>query len=206
MAGLRAEHAVNSAEQQKHNLYDSKCKDLNWLCVPMAVDTYGVWGKEARDMIGQVGHQLAAQLNMSPSVSISFIYNVLGVVLARKNANALLAKAPVQKFGKGDVAAFGCGDKNNMDPVVENAAPFSSVRVRCVQNPRLLAVQQRAAADIDIAVEDFNAVGGVYDARPVPASLSFPDLSPSVPDPVSPSVPDLSLALSDSPLASPIDD
>ena len=91
---------------------------------------------------------------------------MLGVVLARKNANALLAKAPVPKFGKSDVVAFGVGDKNNLDPVNQNAS-FSSVRVRCVQNPRLMAAERAAVLETD--EEAFNAVNGCYGDDDVPA-------------------------------------
>jgi hypothetical protein len=126
VAGHRAELAVTSAEQAKHEKYDEKCKDLSWTCIPMAVDTYGVWGNEAREMFGQVGEQLSSQLNMSRSAAVSFIYNVLGVALARKNANALLAKSPVSNFGKSDVVVLGrAGVNNNLDRG-NNNVPFSS--------------------------------------------------------------------------------
>ena len=177
VAGHRAELCVESAEKRKHEKNDEKCKDNKWLCVPMAVDTYGVWGKEAREMIGQVGDQLASQLNMSRSSSISFIYNVLGVVLARKNANALLAKSPVAKFGKSDVVVLGAGENNNsMERENERDTLFSSVRVSCVQNPRRVA-QQLAPVPVD---EIFNAVEGVYNDVDAAMDLSEDDASPVV--------------------------
>ena len=42
--------AALSAETRKHAANDPKCRELGWMCIPMAVETYGNWGKEAQHM------------------------------------------------------------------------------------------------------------------------------------------------------------
>ena len=43
--------AALSAETRKlHAANDPKCQELGWMCIPMAVETYGNWGKEAQHM------------------------------------------------------------------------------------------------------------------------------------------------------------
>ena len=37
--------AALSAETRKHKANDPKCSELGWVCVPLAVETYGNWGK-----------------------------------------------------------------------------------------------------------------------------------------------------------------
>ena len=39
--------AALEAEGRKHRANDPKCSELGWVCVPLTVETYGNWGKEA---------------------------------------------------------------------------------------------------------------------------------------------------------------
>ena len=48
-AGVSAGTAAKAAEVRKHSKYDVKCSELGWRCTPLAVETYGAWGTEARD-------------------------------------------------------------------------------------------------------------------------------------------------------------
>ena len=41
--------AAHKAECQKHSSNDPKCQELGWVCVPLAVESYGNWGKEAQN-------------------------------------------------------------------------------------------------------------------------------------------------------------
>ena len=41
-------------EQRKHCSNDGKCNDLGWVCVPLVVESYGAWGKEALESITQL--------------------------------------------------------------------------------------------------------------------------------------------------------
>ena len=99
----RAKTAVRSAEVFKHERYDEKCAQNNWKFVPMAVDSYGVWGDEATALFDKVADNLVIQLGVRKSIAASFIYNTLGVVLARENARAILAKSPSQKLDGPDI-------------------------------------------------------------------------------------------------------
>eukprot|EP00731_Ephydatia_muelleri_P022055 Em0014g646a len=38
--------AAHKAECRKHSSNDPKCQELGWVCVPLAVESYGNWGKE----------------------------------------------------------------------------------------------------------------------------------------------------------------
>ena len=47
-ASVTAGSAALAAEQRKHNANDVKCSELGRKCVPVAVESYGCWGTEAR--------------------------------------------------------------------------------------------------------------------------------------------------------------
>ena len=53
-AGVSATAAAQATESRKHHANDPKCSDLGWVCVPMVVETYGAWGKEATAIISSV--------------------------------------------------------------------------------------------------------------------------------------------------------
>ena len=40
--------AAYAAECRQHAANDTRCQELGWLCIPLAVETYGNWGKEAQ--------------------------------------------------------------------------------------------------------------------------------------------------------------
>ena len=46
-AGGSAGVAAKAAESRKHEQNDTKCSELGWQCIPLAVETYGAWGEEA---------------------------------------------------------------------------------------------------------------------------------------------------------------
>ena len=43
-AGARSGSAAGKAEVRKYNANDAKCTELGWVCIPLAVETYGCWG------------------------------------------------------------------------------------------------------------------------------------------------------------------
>ena len=47
------------AECGKHDSNDPKCSELGWKCTPLAVETYGCWGAEARETLLQLATHLA---------------------------------------------------------------------------------------------------------------------------------------------------
>ena len=50
-AGVSATAAAQATESRKHHANNPKCSDLGWVCVPMVVENYGTWGKEATAII-----------------------------------------------------------------------------------------------------------------------------------------------------------
>ena len=46
-AGLSSGAAAKASETRKHNSNDGKCGDLGGVCIPLVVETYGVWGQVA---------------------------------------------------------------------------------------------------------------------------------------------------------------
>eukprot|EP00731_Ephydatia_muelleri_P010220 Em0005g806a len=58
-AGVSATAAAQATEARKHQANDPKCSELGWVCVPMVVETYGAWGKEATAIISSVASRLA---------------------------------------------------------------------------------------------------------------------------------------------------
>ena len=65
--------AALSAETRKHKANDPTCSELGWVCVPLAVETYGNWGKEARGTFSRLATQLAIG---SPRSKYSCVYEV----------------------------------------------------------------------------------------------------------------------------------
>ena len=83
---------VAKAAALKHDKYDAKCADLGWQCVPLAVDSYGRWGDEAHKSFTQLASHLKTRTKVSLCAALNSVYNPLGVVLARQNARAILAR------------------------------------------------------------------------------------------------------------------
>ena len=75
--------AALSAKIRKHKANDPKCSELGWVCVPLAVETYGNWGKEARDTFSCLATQLAIGSPKSKSSFVYEIYSRLNLTLAR---------------------------------------------------------------------------------------------------------------------------
>ena len=81
-------------EQRKHASNDGKCSELDWACIPLAVETCGCWGAEARIHLSHLASLLAAK-----SQATFMLYSRLNLVLVRANARALLSQVGV--YGNG---------------------------------------------------------------------------------------------------------
>ena len=90
---VTAGSSARVSEQRKHASNDVKCSELGWSCIPLAVETYGCWGAEARLYLSHLASCLAARLNCSKSHATSTLYGRLNLVLVRANARALLSRA-----------------------------------------------------------------------------------------------------------------
>ena len=56
-------------------LNDPKCQELGWVCVPLAVETYGNWGREAHTTFTHLATRLvicASLLSFSSHISLGF--------------------------------------------------------------------------------------------------------------------------------------
>ena len=60
-ASVTAGSAAFAAEERKHRSNDTKCAELGWVSIPLAVETYGCWGTGAKVGIisacFQIGHK-----------------------------------------------------------------------------------------------------------------------------------------------------
>eukprot|EP00731_Ephydatia_muelleri_P008724 Em0004g1062a len=63
-AGMYSGVAARAAELRKHTQNDSKCAELSWKCIPLAVECYGAWGPEALKAFSQVATRLAIRGNI----------------------------------------------------------------------------------------------------------------------------------------------
>ena len=78
--------AARAAEHRKHTQNDSKCAELSWKCIPLAVECYGAWGPEALKAFSQVAPRLAIRGNTSKSMALTDLFGHLGHSLIRANA------------------------------------------------------------------------------------------------------------------------
>ncbi|KAL5509256.1 hypothetical protein EMCRGX_G004594 [Ephydatia muelleri] len=76
-AGVSATAAAQATEARKHQANDPKCSELGWVCVPMVVETYGAWGKEATAIISSVASRLATSTCRPKSTILHEIYGIL---------------------------------------------------------------------------------------------------------------------------------
>ena len=88
-AGVSATAAAQATESRKHH---AKCSDLGWVCVPMVVETYGAWGKEATAIISSVASRLSTSMCRPKSIVFNEIYGRLNLHLVRANATAILSR------------------------------------------------------------------------------------------------------------------
>ena len=75
--------AAEASEIMMHNSNDVKCGDLGQVCIPLVVETYGVWGQEAVKSFAQLASQLAITCSKSKSVITRDLYNRLNTCLER---------------------------------------------------------------------------------------------------------------------------
>jgi len=103
LSGAGAIDAVTRAASVKHEQNDEKCSALGWLCVPLAVDSYGQWCDEAHTAFMEIAIRLSNRTKVTVSRALSSIFNTLGVYLARHNAIAVLARRAPPSIGAREV-------------------------------------------------------------------------------------------------------
>ncbi|KAL5500371.1 hypothetical protein EMCRGX_G011922 [Ephydatia muelleri] len=85
--------AAQATEARKHQANDPKCSELGWVCVPMVVETYGAWGKEATAIISSVASRLATSTCRPKSTILHKIYGRLNLNLHLDADDGIIATA-----------------------------------------------------------------------------------------------------------------
>ena len=75
-------HQAGAAEASKLHSNGPKCQELGWSCIPLAVETYGNWGKEAQDTISRLASHLAIHQSSPKSSVVAEIYGRLNIAPA----------------------------------------------------------------------------------------------------------------------------
>ena len=84
--------AALAAEACKLHSNGLKCQELGRSCIPLAVETYGNWGKEAHDTFSRRASYLAIHQSSPKSAVVAEIYGQLNIALVRSTARAILAR------------------------------------------------------------------------------------------------------------------
>ena len=80
------------AESCKYVANDLNCVELWSTCVPLAVETYGNWGREAQEKFSWLASRLAASHSVPKSKATEDICGRLNLSLTRSVARAILAR------------------------------------------------------------------------------------------------------------------
>ena len=89
---MRAGSAAQAAERRKHQSSNEKCQELGWACIPLAIETYGCWGAEARRCLSRIANRLAVRMGWSLSKATTSLYGRLSLALIRANTRAILSR------------------------------------------------------------------------------------------------------------------
>ena len=81
-------------EAVKHTKYDEVCERENISIIPLAVEFFGCWGKEATGFFEVVAKNVACRFNSSEADALLQLYRQLSVCLVRYNAKAVLKRLP----------------------------------------------------------------------------------------------------------------
>ena len=96
-AGATFGAVLEATESRKHQANDEKCSALGWVSTPLAVDSYGAWGKEATLFLAQVAARLAIHKSLPKSQASFDLFSNLSICLIRANARAILRKMKANK-------------------------------------------------------------------------------------------------------------
>ena len=68
--------AAWTTEQRKPCSNDAKCDKLAWVYLPLVMESYGAWGKEALESISQLASRLATCSSKGKSVVLTELYGI----------------------------------------------------------------------------------------------------------------------------------
>ena len=66
-------------EARKLHFNGPKCQELGWSCIPLAVETYGNWDKQAHNMFSRLAFYLAIHQSSPKSSVVAEIYGRLNM-------------------------------------------------------------------------------------------------------------------------------
>ena len=75
-----------------HNSNDGKSGDLGWVCIPLVVETYSMWGQEAVKSFAQLASRLAITCSKPKSVITHGLCGRLNTCLVQSVASAILSR------------------------------------------------------------------------------------------------------------------
>ena len=84
--------ASTAAETRKLLSNGPKCQELGWTCIPLAVETFCNWGKEAHLTFSRLAPHLAISMSSPKPSILADIYSRLNITLAKSIARAILAR------------------------------------------------------------------------------------------------------------------
>ena len=84
--------AAHKAECRKHSSNDPKYQELGWVCVPLAVESYGNLGTEPQNTFARLASILSISLPCPKAKVLTEIYGRLNTSLVRSVARAILSR------------------------------------------------------------------------------------------------------------------
>ncbi|KAL5489657.1 hypothetical protein EMCRGX_G018775 [Ephydatia muelleri] len=85
--------ATAVAKSCKHVSNGPKCQELGWVCVPLAIEIYGNWGREANITFSCLASRLAVCAALSKNKVTADLYGRLSLILTLSVARAILARS-----------------------------------------------------------------------------------------------------------------
>eukprot|EP00731_Ephydatia_muelleri_P016377 Em0009g801a len=90
---MTAREAAQAAEARKHTANDQKCTELGWSCVPLAVESYCAWVKEAQECFALLASRLAVHTSSSKSKMTFDLYSQLNLALTKSIFRAIISRS-----------------------------------------------------------------------------------------------------------------
>ena len=71
---------------------DARCQALGWSCIPLAVEIFGNWGREAQGVFSRLATLLALHQGRPKSTVVRDIYGHLSISLVRSVARSIMGR------------------------------------------------------------------------------------------------------------------
>ena len=94
-ASLHEGAAALAAETRKHVANDARCQALGWSWIPLAVETFGNWGREAQCVFSRLATLLAIRQGRPKSSVVRDLYGCLSISLVRSVARSIMGRETI---------------------------------------------------------------------------------------------------------------